>query len=49
MIAGISFKIYDDFEQYVTGDEDYCDYTKAIDVLNKTLEELVKKNKLTFL
>lgn len=49
MIAGISFKIYDNFEQYVTGDEDDYDYTKAIDVLNKTLKELVKKNKLTFL
>lgn len=49
MIAGISFKIYDNFEQYVIKDKDYCDYTKAIDVLNKTLEALVKKNKLTFL
>lgn len=49
MIAGISFKIYDDFGQYVIENEDPCDYTKAIDVLNETLEKLVKKNKLTFL
>lgn len=49
MIAGIGFKIYSNFEQYVVENGDGCDYTKAIDVLNKTLEKFVKKNKLTFL
>lgn len=47
MIAGIDFKIYHDFEQYLnTNDEET--YGDAIKVLNEMLAELVKKNKLTF-
>ena len=53
MIAGIDFKVYHNFAQYLTeakGDSRYdYDYTKALEVLNEMLATLVKKNKLTFL
>ena len=53
MIAGIDFKIYQDFGEYITeakSDSRYdWDYSKALEVLNEQLEKLVKRNKLTFL
>ena len=53
MIAGIDFKIYQDFGKYITeakSDSRYdWDYSKALEVLNEQLEKLVKRNKLTFL
>ena len=53
MIAGIDFKIYQDFGEYITeakSDSRYdWDYSKALEILNEQLEKLVKGNKLTFL
>lgn len=52
MKAKIEFSIYDNFLQYVTPctNGDYAwDYNLALEVLNKQLNELIQKNKLTFL
>ena len=48
--AKISFTIYDDkYDKLVRGNNDGFDYNIALNHLNKELEELIKKNKLTFL
>ena len=44
----ICFTIYRDFTKYFD-EEDYENCDAALEVLNKMLEESVKKNKLTFL
>ena len=60
MIAGIDFVIYDDFSKYVTypyydengkyhkngGDDP--DYTRALKILNKDIQNYIDKNELIF-
>ena len=47
MVAKISFTVYQDYEQFLTEENDY-DYGVALKELNKHLTELVEKNELAF-
>lgn len=42
MIAKISFTVYQNYEQYLSEENDY-EYDKALEVLNEELKDLVEK------
>lgn len=48
MKAAISFTIYKDFNQFIIMDGYYISYTKALEVLNAMVKELVDKKELVF-
>lgn len=48
MKAAISFTIYKDFNQFIIMDGYYADYSKALEVLNTMVKELVDKKELVF-
>ena len=48
MEAAINFTIYKDFNQFIIMNGCYADYTKALEVLNAMVKELVDKKELVF-
>ena len=47
MIAKISFTVYQNYEQYLSEENDY-EYDKALEVLNEELKDLVEKKILAY-
>jgi hypothetical protein len=47
MIAKISFTVYQNYEQYISEENDY-EYDKALEVLNEELKDLVEKGILAY-